>query len=236
MTIQINQKTEMLRFGYYTSVVTYLLTIITFGIAICTPPLSGPGCVANCFEYPYLDILSRFPRDYYWMYPAMLLTFSYLVFMVCIHNYISEQKKIFSQVGVLFSVMSTLILVVDYFIQVSVVQQSLLLGENDGISLLTQFNPHGLFIALEDIGYIMMSFSFLFMAFAISKSTRLEKSLRWVFIISFILMVISLAGVSIVHGINREYRFEVAVITINWFALIIGAILMSKVFKRAIIN
>jgi hypothetical protein len=236
MLTQINQKTEILRFGYYTSIVTYLLTFITFGIAICTPPLSGPGCVANCFEYPYTDIISRFPRDYYWMYPAILLTLSYLVFMVCIHNYVSDQRKIFSQVGVLFSVISSLILVVDYFVQVSVVQQSLLLGETDGISLLTQFNPHGLFIALEDIGYIMMSFSFLFMAFAISKSTRLEKLLRWVFIISFILMLLSFVGISIVHGINREYRFEVAVITIDWLVLIIAAILMSKVFKRAIIN
>ncbi|OFX89949.1 MAG: hypothetical protein A2X00_00455 [Bacteroidetes bacterium GWE2_32_14] len=192
--------------------------------------------MANCFEYPYTDIISRFPRDYYWMYPAILLTLCYLVFMVCIHNYVSDQKKIFSQIGVLFSVISTLILVVDYFVQVSVIQPSLLLGETDGISLLTQYNPHGLFIALEDIGYIMMSFSFLFIAFAISKSSKLEKSLRWVFIISFILMVISFTGISIVHGIKREYRFEIAVITINWFALIISAFMMSKIFKRSIIN
>ncbi|OFY05579.1 MAG: hypothetical protein A2W99_08700 [Bacteroidetes bacterium GWF2_33_16] len=236
MSKQAYEKNIIFRFGFYTSILFLIITLITFAIAICTPPLSGPGCVANCFEYPYTDIISRFPRDYYWMYPAILLTLCYLVFMVCIHNYVSDQKKIFSQIGVLFSVISTLILVVDYFVQVSVIQPSLLLGETDGISLLTQYNPHGLFIALEDIGYIMMSFSFLFIAFAISKSSKLEKSLRWVFIISFILMVISFTGISIVHGIKREYRFEIAVITINWFALIISAFMMSKIFKRSIIN
>lgn len=224
------------RFGYYTSILTIVLILITFGIAICTPPLSGPFCAGNCYEYPYADIISRFPRDYYWMYPAIVLTLSYLVFMISIHNYINEQRKIFSQAAVLFAVISTIILVVDYFVQVSVVQQSLLLGETDGIALLTQFNSHGLFIALEDIGYIMMSLSFLFMAFAFSKSGRLEKSIRWVFIISFILMVISLLIVSLKFGINREYRFEVAVITIDWMALIIAGIMMSKIFKRAINN
>ena len=236
MINQENEKNPMLRFGYFTSIITVILTFITFAIAICTPPLSGPFCTGNCFEYPYTDIISRFPRDYYWMYPAIVLTLGYLIFMVCIHNYVSEQKRIFSQIGVLFSVISALILVVDYFIQVSVVQQSLLLGQTDGISLLTQFNPHGLFIALEDIGYIMMSLSFLFIAFAISKSTKLEKTLRWVFIVAFIFMIVSLVGVSMVYGINREYRFEVAVITINWFVLIIAGIIMSKIFKRAIHN
>ncbi|OFX25846.1 MAG: hypothetical protein A2041_06520 [Bacteroidetes bacterium GWA2_31_9b] len=232
MTTQLTDKNPIFRFGYFTSIITVILTLITFGIAICTPPLSGPFCAGNCFEYPYTDILSRFPRDYYWMYPAVLLTLSYLIFMVCIHNYVVEKKKIFSQIGVLFAVISTTILVVDYFLQVSVVQQSLLLGETDGIAILTQFNPHGLFIALEDIGYIMMSLSFLFMAFAFSKSSRLEKIVRWVFIISFILMIISLVAVSSKYGISREYRFEVAVITINWFTLIIAGIYMSIIFRK----
>lgn len=52
---------------------TTVLTIITFGIAIATPPLAGPFCTGECYAYPYLDIASRFPRDYYWMYPAMFI-------------------------------------------------------------------------------------------------------------------------------------------------------------------
>jgi hypothetical protein len=34
------------------------------------------------------------------------------------------------------------------------------------------------------------------------------------------------------YGIYREYRFEVAVITIDWLVLIISGILLSFVFKR----
>ncbi len=33
-------------------------------------------------------------------------------------------------------------------------------GEKEGISLLTQFNPHGIFIALKEVGYLLMSLSF----------------------------------------------------------------------------
>ncbi|MDD4638425.1 MAG: hypothetical protein PHT63_01535, partial [Bacteroidales bacterium] len=76
-------KTELdkkfLKFGYYASLITAVLTIFTFSIAILTPPLSGPFCETGGFAYPFYDIAGRFPRDYYWMYPAMILTASYLV-------------------------------------------------------------------------------------------------------------------------------------------------------------
>ena len=38
-------------------------------------------------------------------------------------------------------------------------------GETDGIALLTQYNGHGIFIAMEELGYITMSISFLFSLF-----------------------------------------------------------------------
>jgi hypothetical protein len=94
--------------------------------------------------------------------------------MVCIHNYSSTEKKIFSHIGVSFALMSAFTLIVDYFVQVSVIQPSIMNGETDGISILTQYNPHGLFIALEEAGYLLMSVSFFFMAFIFSKMDKLE--------------------------------------------------------------
>lgn len=32
-------------------------------------------------------------------------------------------------------------------------------GETEGITLLTQYNAHGIFIALEELGYLLMSLS-----------------------------------------------------------------------------
>lgn len=219
--------------GFYIAIITTVLTVVTFGIAFFTPPISGPFCQGSCIDYPFTDIVSRFPRDYVWMYPAILLTVIYVVLMVCIHHYASKEKKIFSQIGLSFALISATVLMLDYFIQISVIQPSLVKGETDGIALLTQYNPHGIFIALEEIGYLMMSAGFLSMAPVFSKTNRLENPIRWIFIISFILTIISLIMISILYGIHREYLFEVAVITINWTVLIVSGILLSVVFKRA---
>ncbi len=101
------------------------------------------------------------------------------------------------------------------------------------IAILTQYNPHGIFIALEDIGYLMMSIAFLFMAPVFSVTNKLEGAIRRIFIAGFVLTVISFIVLSILYGINLEYRFEVAAIAINWIVMIISGILLSVVFKRA---
>ena len=222
------------KLGYYIAILTSVLTAVTFGIAVCTPPISGPFCPDACIEYPYLDIVSRFPRDYFWMYPAILLTIIYVVFMACIHQYAPAGKRIFGQIGLSFAIISATILISDYFLQVSVIQPSLVNGETDGIALLTQYNAHGIFIALEDIGYLLMSVSLFCVVPVFSTTNRLEKSIRWILVTGFTLTVGSLIIISIMYGIHREYIFEVVVITVNWTVLIIAGILLSRVFKRAL--
>jgi hypothetical protein len=223
-----------LRFSYYTSLLTAAVTAITFVIAFMTPPLSGPFCKAACFEYPYTDIISRFPRDYIWMYPAMVVSLLFIVLMVCVHNYADREKKIFSLMGVSFAVISSMILLLDYFIQVTVIQQSLLSGETEGIAMLSQYNPHGIFIALEEIGYLLMSIALLAVAPVFAGKGNLFRSLRITCIAGFILGVIALAFISSKHGIMREYFFEVIIISIVWFELIIFSLFLSRVFRRAV--
>jgi hypothetical protein len=225
-------RSGLAQFGSYISLFTAVITIITFGIAICTPPLSGPFCKSGCFEYPYHEIISRFPRDYYWMFPAIILSFSYMVMMISVHKAVPPERSVFSLTGVAFAVISTLILSADYFVQVSFIQPSLLAGETEGIAMLSQFNPHGLFIILEELGFITMNISFIFLAPALTSSTRLERSLKLTFIIGFILMLLSFTAVVLINGINREYRFEVMIISITWIELIIVSILLSKYFKK----
>ena len=227
-SVEINS----IKFGFYISIITAILTIVTFGIAVCTPPLSGPFCKENCFEYPFLDIASRFPRDYFWMYPAIILSFSYLVMMISLHHITSSEKKLYSSIAIAFALMSSLILSVDYFIQVSVIQPSVLAGETDGIALLTQFNPHGIFIVLEEIGFLLMSISFFSLIPVFNGKNSLEKSIKWTAIIGFAFTILSLIAISFSFGINREYRFEVTVISIVWLELIVIGILFSRYFLK----
>src|SRR5687767_6844176 len=222
--------------GFYSAILTALLTLFSFVIAYLTPPLSGPFCAGGCFSYPYSDIASRFPRDYYWMYPAMVLNVVYYVLMVAIHYSAPVEKKIFSQIGMSFAFLSMATFVIDYFLQVSVIQPSLVLGETDGIALLSQFNAHGVFIVLEEIAFIMMSLSMLFMTPVFVGHTKSEKAIRWIFTGGFILTAISFVLFTVFYGIFREYLFEVAAFAINWLALISSGILLSIMFRRAMVD
>jgi hypothetical protein len=220
------------RVGFYSAILTALITLVTFGLAITAIPNSGANCVEGCFAYPYLDTVAQFPKDYLWMPPATVLLLVYVALMASIHSWAAGPKQIFSQIGLSFAIVAAVILASDYFVQFSVIPVSLMNGETEGITLLTQYNPHGLFIVLEDLGYIVMSLSFLFMAPVFTGRTGMEAAVRWVFVAAFILTAVALAAFSAVYGIDRKDRFEVAAISINWLVLIVNGILLSIVFRR----
>jgi hypothetical protein len=163
---------------------------------------------------------------------AMLLVVVYVILMASIHTYAAQHKKIYSQIGLSFALIAAGILLGDYFIQFSVVPISLMNQETEGIALLNQYNPHGIFIVLEELGYLLMSLSFLFLAPVFTDRGRLESAVRWVFIAGFILTMVFLTVVTINYGLDRMDRFEVAVIAIDWLVLIINGVLLSLVFRR----
>jgi hypothetical protein len=132
-----------------------------------------------------------------------------------------------------FALISATAHAINYFIQLAVVQPSLLKGELEGLSLFSQYNPHGIFIALEDVGYLMMGVTFLFLAIAFGRRERLERVIRLLFIISSVLAVASLILLALLYGSDLEYRYEVFAILIDWITLIVSGVLLSMFFKRA---
>jgi hypothetical protein len=222
------------RLQFWAAVLTSVLTAATFAIAIATPPRSGPFCAMNsCVTAPYTDVAAFFPRDYMWMYPALLVMSLFVVFMACIHQYAPGDKKLFSLISVCFAVIAAAVIMVDYFIQLTVMQPSLLKGETESLSLVSQYNPHGIFIALEALGYLLMSVAFVFAVAVFAGGDWVERTIRWLFISGFTLVVGLLIVLSLLYGRDLDYRFEVFVITIDWTVLIVSGVLVSVVFKRA---
>ncbi len=222
--------------GFYSAISMAVITVITFGFAMIAIPISGANCPAGCIEYPYLDTLARFPRDYLWIFLAIILLLVYVILMVSIHAYAAEQKRIFSQIGLAFALVAAVILLIDYFAQFSIVPVSLIHGETEGIALLTQYNSHGIFIALEELGYLVMSLSFLFMAPVFAGKNRLEVAARRIFMAAFVLVIVSFVVVSINYGLDRMDRFEILALSIDWLVLIINGVLLSMVFRRRLKN
>ena len=218
--------------GFWTALLITVFTLVAFAIAIATPPISGPYCRSGCVAYPYPGVAAYVPHDYLWIYPAIFIAPLFLVLASCIHQQVSNRKRIYSQIGLSFALAYTIILTLDYYIQITVIQPSLLRGETEGLALFLQYNPHGLFIALEDLGYLMTSLAFFLIAMALTGAEKIEGTLRWLFIISSGLAIGSYILLSVIYGNNLEYRFEVLIITINWTTLIIAGILSSILFWR----
>lgn len=229
-----NTNTLSLQLGLYASITLTVLTILTFGLGMMAVPPAGPYCQGNCMEYPFSDLLTYYPRDYYWMYLAIFQLLAFLIFVISIHYIVAVEKRIFSFIGVAFALISTTVLLADYIIQFAVVPESMMKAETEGIALLTQYNGHGIFIALEELGYITMSISLFFLALAFSSSSPLEKAIRWLLFLPFVMNVVAFIVYSILFGINRSYRFEVASISIDWLFIIASGILISIFFKRII--
>lgn len=222
------------RLGMFLSCLTGFLTLLSFVIAIMTPPLSGPFCVKDCIRYPFTDAVSRFPRDFYWMYPSILAMLLVVALLVAIHQTTPAARRIWSQMALSFGLMASGIVVTDYFLQLSVIQPSLLNGETDGLALLTQYNPHGIFIALEEVGYLLLCLSLCCLAPVFWNVGRLGRAISWTSMTTFGLSLLSLVGISIAYGVNREYRFEIAVISFAWIGLIVIAVLVALIYRRSL--
>lgn len=229
-------KRSYLAFGMYSAFLLSFLTIVTFGFAMIAIPPSGPYCPGNCMEYPFADLFLYYPRDYYWMYLAIFQLFAFVVFIVTNHYNTHSSRRLFTLLSISFTLISSTVLLIAYFTQFSVVPISIMKGETDGIALLTQYNDHGLFIAMEELGYITMSIALFFLAFAFSNKPGIERVIRLILFLQISLNILAFIFYSVKFGLERSYRFEVAIISITWLSIIVVGILSGLLLKRSLMH
>lgn len=93
-------------------------------------------------------------------------------------------------------------------------------------------SSNGIFIALEELGYLLMSLVFLYLAPVFSSRTRLKRAIRWLFLASFAAAIASLAAVLALRGMDWQLVFEIIIISIVWLTLITAGILLALLFRR----
>lgn len=224
-------RSQVDRFGFWAAVLTSVLAIVSLGVAATTPPRTGPFATpGSAIPYPYSAAASFVPRDFIWMYLGLLMMFAFLVLAVCVRERAELARASMGSIGMSLAIVSFTVIAVDYFIQLRTVQPALLLVETEGLAILSQYNPHGVFIALEELGFLVMGLSFAFLALALGTS-RLEKAARWVYLTSSALMVAAFIGMSWHFGFGLEYRFEVTAISIDWITLAISGVLLALIFR-----
>jgi hypothetical protein len=216
------------RLSLWVAIWTALMAAISLAMAVTTLPRSGPYCRSGCVIYPYTDAAAYVPRDYLWMYPAIVLTVLALVLVECIHCRVRPDRQLLSRIGVAFTIMGVAILVVDYASQLTFIQPALVLGETEGLSPWTQYNPHGIFIALENVGYVMINIAFLFTGIAMVRMPRrLWRAAGWIFTVGGVATPALLVFYSAFYQVRLDYRFEVLAIFVTWLVLIAAPALMT---------
>ena len=211
------------RLGFWSATLTAVLAAVFIGVGIFG------SSSTELIQYPYVLSTIR-PIDYGVWIPGFLIAPILVVLIACIHFQAPANKKIFSQIGLSFALIYAGIITADYFIQLTVILPSILSNETEGLALFSMYNPHGLLVALESLGYLMMNTGLLVIAAVFDGRSRVERAIRWLFVIGFVLAVgsfsvITLAGYEIVY-------FEIAIITINVIVPIAAGALLSLFFKR----
>ncbi len=220
--------------GFSLSIATVVLTIVTFGLAMLAVPNAGRNCRSDCAAYPFTGpiVAEQFPIDYLWMFPAMLLALTFVALVASIHQWAPHDRRVYSLIALCFAVLSAGILLTAYFVQVTVVQPSLDKDQLDGLALLTMYNPNGVFLALEELGYLLMSASLACAGLAFVGDGRAERIIRWATSGGFAIAVIALLGVSAVYGLDRQDTFEVIVIVVVWLVLVVAASQTTRIFRH----
>jgi hypothetical protein len=116
---------------------------------------------------------------------GFLLTPTFLVVMACIHCYASEKKKVFSLVGLSFAIIYATLISINYFIQLTFVNQSTF-----DVSIFSMTNPQSMMWVIEVLGYFFMGLATLFAA-PVFSSGRIEKIIKWLFVVNGVLGILT---------------------------------------------
>ena len=95
----------------------------------------------------------------------------------------------------------------------------------------SQYNPHGMYIALENVGFLMIALSLGCFAPCLG-SSRGERIVRWLFLAAAILGIVAFIAMSIYFGFDLEYLFEVTIMSIVWLTLIVSGVILAISFAR----
>jgi hypothetical protein len=221
------------RAGTWAAALTTVLAAVAMAVGVTTPPRTGPfAAPGTALAYPFTAAVQYVPRDFLWMYPATALMLAFVVLAACVHARSTGGRRLPGLIGLCLATAAFTVLAVDYFIQLQVVQPGLVAGEGADLVALSQYNPRGVFIALENLGYLIAGSAFFCLALALG-ATRLEHLTRWVFVTAAVLVTVAFVVLWGTYGLGLDYRFEVAALSVDWITLMVSGALLIPVFRGA---
>ena len=110
-------------------------------------------------------------------FPSFWLALSFVILMISVYYYASDEQKIWGHIAVAFAIMYATLNAAVYFLQMTLVVPSILNGQVEQVAFITL--SMGTFIyGVDVLGYSLMSLATLFAA-PVFVGGRLERSIRW---------------------------------------------------------
>jgi hypothetical protein len=129
------------------------------------------------------------------LYPSLLLAPCFVALMVGVHYYAAPERRLWSHLGLAFTLLYASLALTNYLLQLITVRRSLLGGDTDGLAPLVMGNPHSVFWALAST-YILMNLAMLFAA-PVFAGSRLERWIRWLFVANGLTAPINVAVIAL---------------------------------------
>ena len=215
----MNKLTNQL--GFWSAAITALLVfIIDAGLILSTilfPMTTITSIEAYASSFSSWQMLP--------LIPSLLLAPMFVIMMLCIHLYASDDKKVLSQLGFSFAIICSTLLSIHYYIQLTFVQQGILNNETAGVWQFAAPNPHSFFWTFAALGYGFMGIALLCVAPVFARKS--ERAIKWLFIAN------GLIGIGFLVG-NALGIFIVNILSsFIWGVLFpIAAILLAKRFRN----
>ena len=133
------------------------------------------------------------PVQMFTVVPSLLLAIAYVIFVSGLHNYVSESKKVWSQLALNFGMLYAGISIANYLIQLITVIPSVQNGTTEGLALFVSGYSNSIFYALM-ASYFFMCISLFFAAFVFENHKRYEKLVRRLFVCSALAIPFFLIG------------------------------------------
>jgi hypothetical protein len=154
---------------------------------------------------------------------GFLLTSSFLIVMVSVHCYASDERKVFSLVGLSFAIIYATLISMNYFIQLTFVRQSTF-----DSSIFDMTNNQSMMWVIEVLGYFFMGLSTLFAA-PVFGSSKVESLIKWLFVANGILGILTPIG----YALNLPIQVLLGGLVIWDILMPISTALLAFFFRRA---
>ena len=211
------------RIGFWSAILTTVWTIwfiVAFGYYMSSLPSEWPGIEAFAASFEPIPYIA-------WVIPCLLLALTFPVMISCIYFYASDDKKLWSLLGLVFAAMYGAILATNYWLLLTVVRESILSGYTEGLEWFVIGSPHSITNTIEGIGYGFMGLAAIFVS-QVFGGNRLEIWLQRLFIVNG---VAGIAGV-ILGGLGIIMATMVS-LTVWCVTFPVATAMVAVLFKRA---